>query len=42
MMHELRKVLAGAGCHSVAAGNPVAIGKQIAAGKIVVKTKVKF
>src|SRR5258705_3935849 len=29
MMHELRKVLAGAGCHSVAAGNPVAGGKQI-------------
>ncbi len=29
MMHELRKVLAGAGCHSVAAGNPVAGGNQI-------------
>src|SRR5258705_10823706 len=29
MMHELRKVLAGAGFHSVAAGNPVAAGNQI-------------
>src|SRR3981189_1134535 len=29
MMHELRKVLAGAGFRSVAAGNPVAGGNQI-------------
>ncbi len=32
MMHELRKVLAGAGCHSVAAGKPVAGGNPVAVG----------
>ena len=32
MMHELRKVLAGAGCRSVAAGNPVGRQLRLAVG----------